>query len=286
MGSDEEGEVMKEQEENAGNDVLVGVMNLETGDALLSYSIPADRYLDFLKAIDDAAQSIGAQLREETTSSHVDLSSSHQNRRVIDLSHAHYYSSRETLSDVDLKILEYLWAREGKPLFKKDIADDLGYTLAKVEYSIRKKLKHQGLITVVRHTDERHANGANSYFVDKDFVLEKISKMVKGLTLDLSEFDIDCPDDVARLFCAAEDLFVSRHVLKEGEMTLSDYLAGDLGLRGQISVKEAVLSIRGTTPHRASSLLDDLGIDSSMPLNRLDQSDLASILGFEGEVAS
>lgn len=273
-----------EQEESAGNEVLVGVVSLETGDELLSYSIPADHYLDFLKALDDAAQSIGAKLREEATSSHVDLSSSHQNRRVIDLSHAHYYSSRETLSDVDLRVLEYLWAREGEPLFKKAIAEDLGYTLAKVEYSIRKKLKHQGLITVVRHTDERHANGANSYFVDKSFTLEKISKMVKGVTFDLSGFDVERPDEVSRLFLAAEDLFVSYHALKEGEMALSDYLEGDIGLRGQLSTGEAVRLIRGVTSHRASSLLDDLGIDPSTTLNGLEQSDLTSILDFERDV--
>lgn len=272
---------MAEKVEDAEGDVFVGVMNLETGDALLSYSIPADHYLDFLKAIDDAAQSLGAKLREETASSHVDLSSSHQNRRVIDLSHAHYYSTRETLSDVDLRILEYLWEREGKPLFKKDIADDLGYTLAKVEYSIRKKLKHQGLITVFRHTDERHANGANSYFVDKDFVLEKISKMVKGMTLDLSGFDVEHLDEVTRLFLAAEDLFLSYHALKEGEVTLSDYLAGDLGLRLQISVGEVVRLVRGFTPSRASTILDGLGIDPSRPLGEIGRSEIEKLLAFE-----
>lgn len=277
---------MEERDAIEVGDNAVDLVSRETKDALLSYSVPADHYLDVLKEIDEVMQRHGCKALEAEGSGVADHSAGHQNRRVIDYSHAHYYSTRMTLSDVDLRIIEYLWEREGKPLFKKDIADDLGYTLPKVEYSLRKKLKHQGLVTVVRHTDERHANGANSYFVDKSFVLEKISKMIKGVTLDLSAYDVENIDEVASLFLAAEDLFLSYHALKEGETTLSDYLAGDVGLRAQISVGEAVRLVCGVTPSRASTILDGLDIDPSRPLGEIGRSEIAKLLAFEKEVSN
>lgn len=107
-----------------------------------------------------------------------------------------------------------------------------------------------------------------------------------NVTLDLSAYDVENIDEVASLFLAAEDLFLSYHALKEGEMTLSDYLVGDVGLRAQISVGEAVRLVRGVTPSRASTILDGLDIDPSRPLGEIGRSEIEKLLAFEKEVSN
>lgn len=200
----------------------VSVVDANTKDLLLHYTVPADRYVEFLKAVDEAALAAGADYWTE-----VDLGRpnrvmpSEQNRTVIDRAKSPYVQRRGTLSKLDRDILEYLWVHEGEPLYKKEIASALGYTPNQIEYSIRKKLKKHGLVAIGRNVDATGANLASSYYVSKDPTIKMLSNVGGGDELDLSSYDLSDHADVSRMFADVESFYLRRHEI-EGTAEVSE----------------------------------------------------------------
>lgn len=179
----------------------VRVTDAVTGDLLSYYEVPAEGYVEFLKAVDAAALSVGS-LR----CSVIDLRSpsrimpSEQNGNAFERAEKPLKVRGGGLANMDLAILEHLWLNEGKPLSKRDIASKLGYTPNQVEYSIRKKLKKHGLVVAGKNVGDDGGNIASSFYVNRDAVLLKFEQLYAASGFDVRAYDLNAADGVSLMF--------------------------------------------------------------------------------------
>ena len=172
-----------------------------TGDILLYYTVPAEGYVEALRAVDEALRAAGALRCEE-----VDLARpsrvmpSAQNGVALDRAESPLKRRRNSLTKLDRDVLEQLWLHEGEPLRKRDVAAALGYTKEQVVYSVRKKLKKNGLVVTGRNVGEDGAEIEASFYVNREAVMLKLEQLYSEAGFDPRAYDTSCAEGVSRLF--------------------------------------------------------------------------------------
>lgn len=257
----------------------LSLVDQATGDILLYWSVPSGRYVEFLEGLDDLATRFGAdrwEVIDLANPSHI--TPAQQNGVTIERARDPHSNPRMVLSGFQRRVLEYLWMHEGEAIYKRELAADLGVTFNQAENALR-KLKGYGLVTVGRNVDGNGANGASSFFINKEAVLARLAKVGRGTVLDLSGYDPGDLDDVGRMFSDVEEFHVRRGQLASGELSIEEYMALESPLLLQISLQDAVMSAAGVRKGRAQTAAKSVGAKPSDMLGSLSPDRVPELLG-------